>query len=282
MHQSWIPHATSVVNYRDLMFDVAGTVSRMCAELGVDYSPETIRTAASMTDKKNAAMSEKKDGIRDAGRFDGTFKAVGPGNHKYAQELFEAQHTEYLNRELKKANIELETLIGNWAADSNEFSTKISFRSSCDVSATEIIELFRDSNVASVTSTFRAFDLSDQQAQWIADYTGKDNYDFAFSDGKIAGMGMLRGWDEGYEIPSLGLFVSPNFQGFGVGKAIMNHLTSLAMSRSCDRIRLTVDTVNERAVNLYKAQNYEIDAAQSDRDRLVMYRKLKTTATADR
>jgi len=93
---------------------------------------------------------------------------------------------------------------------------------------------------------------------------------------------MLRGWDEGYAIPSLGLFVSPDHQGKGVGKAIMNHLTDVAFERGCDQIRLTVDAANERAVALYKAQDYHVDTEQSDDDRFVMYRQLESAISTDR
>lgn len=282
MHQGWMPRTTSVVHYRNLMADAVETVLQMCEQLGVDYSPEIIRQAAEMTDKKNAANAEKQSGIRDASRFDGSFKAVGPGNHAYAVELFKPTHLEYVEAELSKANIVIDDLVGQWGAGPNPAKPQIEFRSNQEVDSNRIVDFFEKSNIPAVTKTFRAFELTAQQATWIADYDGKDNYFLALADGEIAGFGMLRGWDEGYSIPSLGLFVSSEHQGKGVGKAIMNHLTAVAIERDCERIRLTVDAVNEKAVALYKAQNYEVDNEQSDGERLVMYRQLETAIGSDR
>ena len=286
MHHGWMPRTTSVVHYRNLMNDAAETVLQMCEQLGVDYSPEIIRQAAEMTDKKNAANAEKHSGIRDASRFDESFKAVGPGNHAYAAELFKPAHLEYVSGELSKANIEFDDLAGHWGVDSNSGKPQIEFRSHYEVEANRIVDFFERSNIPAVTKTFRAFDLSAEQANWIANYDGKDSYFLAMvngesADGKIAGFGMLRGWDEGYSIPSLGLFVSPQHQGKGVGKAIMKHLTEVAIQRDCPRIRLTVDVANERAVALYKAQNYEVDSEQSDGERFVMYRQLESVISSD-
>jgi len=285
MYQSWMPRTTSVVKYKDLMSDPVDAVSRMCEELGVDFSTEVIRKAADMTDKQNAANAEEKGGIRDGGRFDGSFKAVGPGNHALAAEYFKKHHLDYLNLELSKAGIEIDDLIGDWTSTTpagSEKTTPVQFCSPKDIALDRIVKFFADSNVAEVTETFRAFDLSQEQATWLANYSGKDSYFLAVSNGEIAGFGMLRGWDEGYAIPSLGLFVSPAHQGKGIGKAIMNHLTETSIERSCEKIRLTVDAVNEKAVALYKAQQYEIDSEQSDEDRFVMYRQLETNVGSRR
>ncbi len=276
MHQTWMPRATSVVHYRDLMFDAATTTLKMCQELGVDYSAEIIAKAAELTDQKNAANAEKKSGLRDAQRFDGTFQAVGPGNYTYAAELFDETHLEYVNKQLSNAGIELDQLSGS-RSDSYKARIDIQFADCRNIDKQQVIHLFRNSNVPQVTKTFRAFDLSSDQASRIADYNGEDSYFLAFADGQPAGFGMLRGWDEGFAIPSLGVFVAPDFQGKGIGSRLMNHLTNVASERGCERIRLTVDRINKRAVALYEAQSYEIDPDQSDSGRFVMYRNLPST-----
>ena len=263
MHRSWMPRTTFIVHYKDLMADAAETVHRMCEKLSVDYSEEIILKAAEMTDHKNAANAEQNSGIRDANRFDGSFKAVGPGNHVYAAELFQESHLAYVAEELLKANIETDDHVGHWKSkptcNVSEPDFAVRFFENHSVDTDKIVEFFQRSNVESLNKTFRAFDLSADQARWISQYEGQDNYFFAMAGEGIAGFGMLRGWDEGYEVPSLGLFVSPDHQGKGVGKAIMNHLTKVAVERGCQQIRLTVDADNERAVALYMAQLYERD-----------------------
>jgi ribosomal protein S18 acetylase RimI-like enzyme len=41
---------------------------------------------------------------------------------------------------------------------------------------------------------------------------------------RIVGYGMLRGWDEGYSVPSLGILVRAEACGQGIGKLLMEHL----------------------------------------------------------
>ena len=61
----------------------------------------------------------------------------------------------------------------------------------------------------------------------------------------------------------------------------MNHLTEVAIQRNCERIRLTVDAANVKAVALYNAHHYEVDVNCSCDNRLVMYRNLNTTVNLD-
>ena len=49
-------------------------------------------------------------------------------------------------------------------------------------------------------------------AKKIATYEGDDLYFLQIKDNEIAGYAMLRGWDEGYTIPSLGIALHPDFQ----------------------------------------------------------------------
>ncbi len=59
-------------------------------------------------------------------------------------------------------------------------------------------------------------------------------------EGSIVAYGMLRGWDEGYETPSLGIAVHSEWQARGVGRRMMEHLHQVARVRGAKRIRLKV------------------------------------------
>jgi ribosomal-protein-alanine N-acetyltransferase len=98
----------------------------------------------------------------------------------------------------------------------------------------------------------------------IAAHDGKDLYYLLVEQGKVLGYGLLRGWDEGYQIPSLGLAIHQSARGHGLGKMLMDILHRLAFRRGANKVRLRVLANNERALNLYKNLGYafEEDANQ--------------------
>jgi [ribosomal protein S18]-alanine N-acetyltransferase len=84
----------------------------------------------------------------------------------------------------------------------------------------------------------------------------KDYYVFLIDADTIAGYGMLRGWDEGFEIPSLGILTDINYRGQGISSKIMDHLHEIAKKEGSDKIRLTVYKENKIAISLYNKLGY--------------------------
>jgi [ribosomal protein S18]-alanine N-acetyltransferase len=85
----------------------------------------------------------------------------------------------------------------------------------------------------------------------------KDLY-YVLADGtQVLGYGMLRGWDEGYAIPSLGIAIHPRFRGAGIGRIFMHFLGAAAKFRGASRIRLRVKAKNTKAAKLYESLGYE-------------------------
>ena len=74
--------------------------------------------------------------------------------------------------------------------------------------------------------------------------------------GEVVAFGMLRGWHEGYDVPSLGIAVRRDREGAGYGRAMMIALERLARDRGATQIRLRVHPDNLRARRLYEAQGY--------------------------
>ena len=108
-----------------------------------------------------------------------------------------------------------------------------------------------------------SFDAATARA--IAGYAGADLYFGAVNDGVILAYGMLRGWDEGYEVPSLGIAVHPAHRGCSVGRTMMHFLHSAAVVRGATRIRLTVHPANHGAIQLYRSLGYAFTAEGADR-----------------
>ena len=112
---------------------------------------------------------------------------------------------------------------------------------------------------------FHPHPLDDDAAARIAHYDGSDLYCAAFHREEIVAYGMLRGWDEGYVIPSLGISVHPAWRNRGVGRALMTHLHLLAAKRGATRVRLTVQPANQAALCLYRSLQYQFQIETPER-----------------
>jgi ribosomal protein S18 acetylase RimI-like enzyme len=71
---------------------------------------------------------------------------------------------------------------------------------------------------------------------------------------------MLRGWDEVFAIPSLGVFMDYRHHGLGLGRRLTEFALNEARNLNCSAIRLSVYASNKHAKRLYDALGFrEID-----------------------
>jgi ribosomal protein S18 acetylase RimI-like enzyme len=136
-----------------------------------------------------------------------------------------------------------------------------------------LAEFFAFLNTSGDEVFFHPHDFNEEAAEQIATYKGKDLYYVLLLEGKVLGYGMLRGWDEGYEIPSLGIIIHPAARGKGLGRLLMVFLHSAACMRGCKKIRLKVYPENRSAVQLYQQLGYEF-LEETENQQLVGYYKL--------
>ena len=106
---------------------------------------------------------------------------------------------------------------------------------------------------AEAAAFFRPHPLTAEEARSLCRKAGtiRDGYFVAEYAGRIAGYSMLRGWDEGYEVPSWGGAVHPSLRDAGIGKRLLLHAVSESISRGAPKMRLTVYKTNARGVHVY-------------------------------
>lgn len=92
----------------------------------------------------------------------------------------------------------------------------------------------------------------------------KDLYCLLVEGESVLGYGLLRGWDEGYEIPSLGIAIHPSARGLGLGKLVMHFLHVSASRRGAMKVRLRVRKNNRIAVKLYEDLGYVLEEDKDD------------------
>lgn len=109
----------------------------------------------------------------------------------------------------------------------------------------------------------------------VAGLNGKDLYYLLVEDEKVLGYGLLRGWDEGYSIPSLGVAIHPAVRGAGLGKLFMNFLHVLAFQRGASKVRLRVHKDNCKAINLYKSLGYVFEEDANQAEYLIGFKNLE-------
>lgn len=103
----------------------------------------------------------------------------------------------------------------------------------------------------------------------IAELAGSERRDeyhvlTAGRDGPVVGYGMLRGWEEGHAVPSLGVAVDGQWRGLGLGRRLVVHLHAVAIARGAARVRLKVYRANATAVALYRSLGYVLQAHSAD------------------
>lgn len=122
--------------------------------------------------------------------------------------------------------------------------------------AASLASLFARLRDAGDEKFFHPHPLTDSEAAARANYSGKDFYCVMLQTDNVIGYGMLRGWDEGYAIPSLGIALDSSFRGHGYGRLLMDFLQDAAKKRGATKVRLKVDSKNRPAIELYRSLGY--------------------------
>jgi ribosomal protein S18 acetylase RimI-like enzyme len=103
---------------------------------------------------------------------------------------------------------------------------------------------------------FHPHPFDEASARRVCSGSGRDLYFGLWAKGAPAGYGMLRGWDEGFEVPSLGIWVSSPLRGTGAARAFMAYLHLAARLSDASRVRLKVHPDNASALALYRSMGY--------------------------
>lgn len=136
---------------------------------------------------------------------------------------------------------------------------EMEIRKLCPELEPALAEFFAVLESSGIGRTFHPHPFTAEEAGRRCAYDGADLYYVVTTRGRVLGYGMLRGWDEGYEIPSLGIALSPEAQGKGLGKLFMLFLHAAARYAGAKKIRLKVYPGNSVAVKLYESLGYRYE-----------------------
>jgi [ribosomal protein S18]-alanine N-acetyltransferase len=158
------------------------------------------------------------------------------------------------------------------AADSEQSNTALEFRKLTPEMEKGLADFFAALEKQGDTPHFHPHPFTAEEARKRCLYTGRDLYYVAVTGKQVLAYGMLRGWDEGYEIPSLGIAVHPNARGMKLGLGMMHFLHSAARQRGAKQVRLKVHQHNIGARSLYEQIGYKYTG--QDEDQLIGFFEL--------
>jgi len=106
-----------------------------------------------------------------------------------------------------------------------------------------------------IEPTFRPFDFTPEGIR-MAVKEGDEHWVVTTQRSCVVAYGMLRGWADGYLVPSLGVAVDDQYRRGGLATAMMLFLHYRARERGCTRVMLHVDEENTGAQALYRSMGY--------------------------
>lgn len=111
---------------------------------------------------------------------------------------------------------------------------------------------------------FHPHEFSAEEAKYLSEYKGPDLYCVLIESERVLAYGMLRGYEAGYDVPSLGIVVHPSERGKGLGKSMMNFLHTVARRKGSKQVRLKVYPSNIIALSMYKSLGYIFGPEEDD------------------
>lgn len=99
---------------------------------------------------------------------------------------------------------------------------------------------------------FIPFEMNYENFKGLLNKAEKDFYMGVFVKNDIAGFFMLRGFDEGYQIPSYGVWISSKYANKGLAKLSLVYSISICRVLNIKKIMLKVHPDNKIALTMYK------------------------------
>jgi ribosomal protein S18 acetylase RimI-like enzyme len=140
-----------------------------------------------------------------------------------------------------------------------------------------LARFFADLAAAGDDAFFHPHATDVESLRSLAAQSGDDLY-FVFVEGDdVRAYGLLRGWNEGYDVPSLGIAVHSDARATGLGRLVMDYLEAMARHRGAPSIRLRVHKDNARAIGIYERRGYAMQPDTGDARMLVGIKPLGGT-----
>lgn len=133
----------------------------------------------------------------------------------------------------------------------------------------ELARFFAALEQAGDDAFFHPHKADEASLRGLAQDIGADIHVLFVQGREVLAYGLLRGWNEGYAVPSLGIAVHPEARAGGIGRLMMEYLETMARHRGSPAVRLRVHKDNARARAMYERRGYHMAPDESDARLLV-------------
>ena len=124
------------------------------------------------------------------------------------------------------------------------------------------------------TKYFTPFSFEEDSIKKLINNAIKDKYFGIFVDEFLVGFYMLRGFDEGFEIPSYGVWISEKFSGMGLSKVTLEHAITFCKMNNIKKVMLKVHPENIVAKNIYEKFGFKQEGIDQKNSNLIYYKSL--------
>jgi len=101
-----------------------------------------------------------------------------------------------------------------------------------------------------------------------------DKFFGLFTDNSLIGFYMLRGFDEGFDIPSYGVWISKKYSAKGLSKLTLQHALSFCKINEIKKIILKVHPENKIAKMIYENFGFINEGIDPKNNNLIYYKDI--------
>lgn len=131
------------------------------------------------------------------------------------------------------------------------------------------------SNSSRYQQYFRPFSFDQVSLEKILRNAKRDRYWGVWVGNELAGFFMLRGFDEGFEIPSYGVNISERYAGRRIGLLTLHYVISWCAIHNVNTIMLKVHPENTVAKRQYESVGFSLTGKDPKNGNLVYHFTLK-------
>ncbi|NWG29550.1 MAG: GNAT family N-acetyltransferase [Ignavibacteriaceae bacterium] len=121
---------------------------------------------------------------------------------------------------------------------------------------------------------FIPFDFSETTIKDILNKKKADKFFGLFLNKELIGFYMLRGFDQGYDIPSYGVWISSNYANKGLSKLTLYHAFSVCKLNNIKTLMLKVHPENTIAKEVYEKFGFIKVGIDEKNGHLIYHKKL--------
>ena len=121
---------------------------------------------------------------------------------------------------------------------------------------------------------FTAFELTNEKFISLLTNASKDKFFGIFSGNDIVGFYMLRGFDEGFKVPSYGVIILSEFSKKGLSKLTLYHSFALCRLNKIKKIMLKVRPENTYAKKLYESLGFEKTGFDNNNGNIIYHKSI--------